>query len=320
MHTTFLSCDWGTSSFRLRLIETASGKTVAESLSNEGIKQVYESWIKLKLAEDKRAGFYFSIIHRHIKLIQKKVKIIESGIPVIISGMASSNIGMIELPYTVLPFSMDTADMEIRKMTGDDFYGFELQVISGARTKTDVMRGEETQLIGCAGAATKASELFIFTGTHSKHVMVESGKATDLKTYMTGELFKLLADQSVLASSVDPSGGEPDENETAFEQGVKNGAGQPLLHSLFRVRTNQLLRRFSMTANYHYLSGLLIGSELADIKKMQLEKLVLVGEERLIANYLKVLKILAIGGGIKTIDAGLATIQGHLKVYQRLYA
>src|SRR5438034_1659151 len=100
MHTSFLSCDWGTSSFRLRLIEGSSGRVLAESLSDEGISRVYDSWKKSGQAEDKRAGFYFSVIYRHIKAIKEKLKTIESGIPVIISGMASSNIGMIELPYT----------------------------------------------------------------------------------------------------------------------------------------------------------------------------------------------------------------------------
>jgi len=319
MHQTFLSCDWGTSSFRLRLIDGGSGKVAGESLSDEGISRVYEAWKKSGQAEEKRAGFYFSVIYRHIKLIEQKVKIIENGIPVIISGMASSNIGMIELPYTVLPFSMDAADMTIKKITGNDFYGFELQVISGARTNIDVMRGEETQLLGCAEAA--ARELFIFTGTHSKHVLVESNTAVDLKTYMTGELFKLLSEHSVLATSVDAPGEEADENENgaAFEQGVENGATKNLLHSLFSVRTNQLLRRFSTAANYHYLSGLLIGAELADVKRMQMENLVLVGEERLMANYLKAFTILAGGNGIKAIDAGFATIQGHIKIYKRLY-
>jgi len=320
MHKTFLSCDWGTSSFRLRLIDGGPGKVVAESLSDEGISRVYGAWKKNGQAEDKRAGFYFSVIYRHIQLIEQKGKIIENGIPIIISGMASSNIGMVELPYTVLPFLVDAGDMTIKKITGNDFYGFELQVISGARTDIDVMRGEETQLLGCAEASA-GRELFIFTGTHSKHVLVESNKAIDLKTYMTGELFKLLSEHSVLASSVDASGEETDENENeaAFEQGVENGATHNLLHSIFRVRTNQLLRRFSAATNYHYLSGLLIGAELADVKSMQMEKLVLVGEERLMANYLKAFTILTGANSIKAIDAGLATIQGHIKIYKRLY-
>ena len=294
---------------------------MAESLSAEGISRVYDSWKKSGQAEGKRAGFYFSVIYQHIKAIKEKIKITEAGMPIIISGMASSNIGMIELPYTMLPFSVDATGIEIEKIVGDDFYGFELQVISGARTNADVMRGEETQLIGCAGPVT-TGELFIFTGTHSKHVLVESNKATDLKTYMTGELFKLLSEHSVLASSIDPPGGEADkgENDAAFEKGVGDGAGQNLLNALFRVRTNQLLQQFSTAANYHYMSGLLIGAELADVKRMQMDKLVLVGEERLIANYLKAYNILAIGSSIKTIDAGFATIQGHMKIYKRLYA
>ncbi|HTE11644.1 MAG TPA: 2-dehydro-3-deoxygalactonokinase [Chitinophagaceae bacterium] len=320
MNKRFLSCDWGTSSFRLRLIDVGSGESISESLSDEGISSVYEEWIKAGLKEKQRVHFYFSVIDRHIKKIKQKVKDMEKGMPVIISGMASSNIGMIELPYTILPFSSGGKDIEVKRIENENFFAHELNIISGARTKTDVMRGEETQLIGCANGNMKEKQLFIFTGTHSKHIVTVSGEATDIKTYMTGELFSLLTTHSILADSVWPFGdADAEENSAAFAQGVKNGADHNLSHSLFAVRTNQLLKRLSKEANYYYLSGLLIGAELGELSKTAIDTITIVGEERLTANYSEALKILHCNAHVKKTDAATATIRGQLAIYRRIY-
>ena len=320
MNKRFLSCDWGTSSFRLRLIDVGSGEAISESLSAEGISSVYEEWIKSGHEENQRMNFYFSVIDRHIKKIKRKVKDMEKGMPVIISGMASSNIGMIELPYAMLPFSSGGEDIEVKRIGNENLFAHELNIISGARTQTDVMRGEETQLIGCANGDMKGKQVFIFTGTHSKHVVTVSGEATAIKTYMTGELFNLLTRHSILADSVWPFGdADVRENTAAFEQGVKNGAGHNLSHSLFAVRTNQLLNRLSKEANYYYLSGLLIGTGLGELSKIEIDTITLVGEERLMANYSQALKILHSNANVKKTDAATATIQGQLAVYRRLY-
>ena len=137
---------------------------------------------------------------------------------------------------------------------------------------------------------------------------------------MTGELFSLLGEHSILAGSVFPSGGfDEKENNTAFEQGVKNGSVQTLSHALFTVRTNHLLKRFSTEANYHYLSGVLIGTELGELLKVNMDTITLVGEDNLVANYLRAVKILGIKTNLKTTDAAAATTQGQLAIYRRLY-
>ena len=320
MHTQMLSCDWGTSSFRLRLVDTHSGAIINESVSDEGIRTVYNAWIKAGAAESRRMAFYLAVIDRHIQLLQQKDAGMPEDLPVIISGMASSSIGIKELPYSALPFFTDGKDIEVMQWTKQDFFAHELAIISGASTGKDVMRGEETQLIGCAAGNKSGKQLFIFTGTHSKHVTTEGGAVTDIITYMTGELFSLLAEQSILAASILSAGGDEQENKEAFAQGIKSGQGSSLSHSIFLVRTNQLLDRFSKEANYHFLSGLLIGSELEALSKTAVDSITLVGEARLLAHYLQAFAVLGIAAAVTIADAATATIRGQLTVYRRLYA
>src|SRR5450432_1404958 len=121
--------------------------------------------------------------------------------------MASSTLGMVELPYKELPFLADGSDLRVETIYANGLFHHDVLLISGARTGDDVMRGEETQLVGCAlgaGYATQAGEqVFIFPGTHSKHVVVREGRVIAFKTYMTGEFFELLSKKSILAGDVE---------------------------------------------------------------------------------------------------------------------
>lgn len=319
MDTQMLSCDWGTTSFRLRLIDTATGTVINESVSDEGIRSVYNAWVKAGAVEESRSASYFAVIDRHIKVLAQQQPAMQQQLPVIVSGMASSTIGIIELPYTPVPFFTDGRDVLVKKIAQTDYFNHELSVISGACTGSDVMRGEETQLIGCADENDAATQLFIFPGTHSKHVSTANGRAVSITTYMTGELFSLLAEQSILSGSVQPGSNADEEAASAFRQGVVAGQGQCLLHTLFLVRTNQLFNRFSKQANYHYLSGLLIGAELTALQAKPLAAITLAGEKKLLDNYLAAFEILGIGAAIKIVDAATATVRGQLAVYRRLY-
>jgi 2-dehydro-3-deoxygalactonokinase len=320
MHTTFLSCDWGTSSFRLRLVEAASGRIIASSFGEEGIAAAFALWKQPDNEKKERIAFYRSVIATHIKKIEQDNKISTGEIPVIISGMASSSIGMVELPYTALPFLLTGEDLQFKKIERTNEFSHELVILSGARTDADVIRGEETQLIGCAGNETIAQQIFIFTGTHSKHIVTAGGKAVSLSTYMTGEFFELLSAKSILSDSLATGAAvEDDEASRAFEQGVKDSRRQNLLHYSFMVRTNQLFRRFSKTANYFYLSGLLIGSELGQLPKKEMDAVTIVGDGKLVSNYRLALKLLDIDTAVTVVDAAAATIRGQLIMYKQVF-
>lgn len=320
MMNTFLSCDWGTSSFRLSVINAVSAEVIGQSKSNEGIALVYQQWLEEKQPESERLHFYLEILKRHITNLEGELKTSFSKFPVVISGMASASIGMLELPYKMLPFVTDGSDLSTQLLSATDFFPHYILIVSGARTINDVMRGEELQLVGC-GPEQKAGEaIFIFPGTHSKHVLVSEGKAADFKTYMTGEFFELLSKKSVLANSVEKSAGAlTDEEMLAFTSGVSESGDNNILHNSFLVRTNQLFNRFSKQENYYYLSGLLIGAELRQLKSDNINSITIVGDEVIASFYKTALKELKTDKPVKEISIGQAVISGHLLMFNKYF-
>jgi len=260
----FLSCDWGTSSFRLRLVEIASATIIGEENTDDGIAKVFGLWEKSGMPEEQRFLFYLGIMGQHINSLQNKSNSSLEGLPLVISGMACSTLGMVDLPYKEVPFSSDGSELITKIVVATNSFNHDIVFISGARTERDAMRGEEIQLVGCFPGDQE--QVFIFPGTHSKHVAVKNGNVVDIKTYMTGEFFKLLSEKSILSASVAKSPGVNDEkNKKAFQAGVEESIHSNLLNSSFTVRTNYLFRKLTPEENYHYLSGLLIGSELREI-------------------------------------------------------
>lgn len=265
----FLSCDWGTSSFRLRLVQAPALTTIAAVHTGSGIAATWQAWQSAGLQGSlQRWRFYTDKIKPAIQSIEQQAGRLPEGIPLIISGMASSSIGMMELPYGRLPFATDGRGVLTHLEPANANLPHDVLLISGIRSEDDVMRGEETQLIGCiprnAGAATEGT--YIFPGTHSKHIQVKNGEATGFQTFMTGELFDLLRRHSILKDAVAaPEGAAQPSLNNSFREGVNAGARGNLLHTAFGVRTNQLFGRLTKTENLDYLSGLLIGAELQSL-------------------------------------------------------
>lgn len=315
MHT-FISCDWGTSAFRLRLVDAVQQLGLGEVISNQGIAETHTLWKHRGIDEEKRFSFYQSFIRDQLTRLQEKLNISVLDLPLIISGMASSSIGMVELPYKKLPFAIDGIDFELKKIKATEDFWHDMVVISGARTANDVMRGEETQLIGCDFSSDE-EHIYIFPGTHSKHIAVKNRQATDFKTYMTGEFLHLLSNQSILSQSVQASSQLWVESSLqSFEEGVAQSHQNNLLHSAFLVRTNQLLHKLPKEDNYFYLSGLLIGTELRELANSAVP-ITVVGSE-LMRKYYSVALAKFGMSNIETIDADVALVKGHCKVYHQL--
>ncbi|RCH56027.1 2-keto-3-deoxy-galactonokinase [Mucilaginibacter hurinus] len=308
----FLSCDWGTSSFRIRLIRADDIQVVAEVRTAQGVAATYKSW-QQNGASDRQA-FYTNVIQQQVKVLEKQLDTSLEGIPIALSGMASSSIGLIDLPYKPLPFKLDGSDLLIESLIGSN----PTTIISGACTYSDAMRGEETKAIGCAALLpdTEYDNILLMPGTHAKHISISGGMATGISSYMTGEFFELLAEKSVLAASV-KSGSKLDEpmNWTSFMNGVKIGSAENLLHTAFTVRTNQVLKQHTGEQNYFYLSGLLLGTELADVPKNVPVYLVSGEDHRALYQLAcEVLDIRVAG----TIDADIALIKGQHAVLRNL--
>lgn len=248
----FLSCDWGTSSFRLRLVDSNSGTVIAEERSGAGIAGVYQQW---QQTSQPREDFFAAIINRQIDILGERTGIPLGNAPVVLSGMASSSIGMIELPYKQLPFGTNLAVHTFNRFI----------IVSGASNGHDVMRGEETKVAGCLALLpdTISEQYLMLPGTHPKHIVVHGQQVVRFQTFMTGEFFDLLSTYSILAASVANDSALDDPASLAcFTEGVLAGSSDNLLHALFIVRTNQLLKKIPAAHNYFYLSGLLIGAEL----------------------------------------------------------
>ncbi|WP_128545328.1 2-dehydro-3-deoxygalactonokinase [Larkinella soli] len=261
MKDTLLCCDWGTSSFRLRRVETATRKVLHEVRSGQGIAATFQTW---KAGSEDRRTVFGRVLAHEIRRLGEETGQSAEGVPVVLSGMASASIGLVELPYAGLPFAVDGSGAEIRRLEPTAELPHEVLVISGVSGGQDVMRGEETQLIGLyalqpEGIDPAADALLILPGTHSKHIRISDGRMTGFQTFMTGEVFALLVQHSILGDSVS----RPESPDWVwFRRGVREGASASLLNALFSVRVNQLMKRADKGPNYEYLSGLLIGSEL----------------------------------------------------------
>ncbi len=174
-----------------------------------------------------------------------------------------------------MPVRLDGADLkrhELEPIAGPAG-PHRVVLISGVRTDTDVMRGEETETVGLFQLAAVRplahACLVIMPGTHSKHIQVESRLITGFQTFLTGELYGLIGQGSILRHSISPptasSGDSPSEtwHELAFRAGVGQSSRLPLSAALFRVRTRQVLDGVDPADNRAFLSGVLIGAELA---------------------------------------------------------
>jgi 2-dehydro-3-deoxygalactonokinase len=310
----FFSCDWGTSTFRLRLVDAENAAILSEIKTDRGIAVTFEAWKQSGRNENGRIAFYQNYILEQVNKITPSSKEPVDNTPVVISGMASSSIGMLELPYKELPLQCDGSNLIIRTINGREDQQYKMIIISGVRSEVDVMRGEETMLTGCDIPTDEAERLFIFPGTHSKHIKVKNGLVEKITTYMTGELFDLLSNKSILSGSVEKNDPQQNTGNQHFADGVIEGSTSNLLNSVFHVRTNHLFWKATAEENYHYLSGLLIGQELRDVAENKPISITLVCSEGLQTAYTEALSILRLSDLLQYKNADDALIRGQIKI------
>ncbi len=235
-----------------------------------------------------------------------------ADVPVLLSGMVGAKGGWAEAGYVDCPFDASAlADGLVAVADG-------VYIVPGAKTLRtvgtqpvrDVMRGEEVQILGALAEHVDLTQLCL-PGTHSKWVEVVRGRARDFSTYMTGELFAVLASESILARSV----GQPADRAfgSAFEDGVEVGRAAPVASALFGVRTRDVLGGLPERQNRAFLSGVLIGHEVAGaVERGLLTKVGLCGQGSLAALYARALKTIEVD--VVTLDVEAATLRGHRAV------
>jgi len=329
MENYLLGCDWGTSSFRLGLYSLLEGELIDEIQSGDGISGIHRNW---QNGDYEAKGITKNQLFREklltqINILSNKIAVNLENTPVLISGMASSSIGIEDIPYAGLPFHLDGSGVRGRKFGAQKHFPHEIILISGVQSEHDVMRGEETQLIGIwsllmdRGIQPKEA-IVIFPGTHSKHVYIKDGQLIHFKSFMTGEMYEVIGNHSILKDSVKmPGEYQPSGTDIqAFKTGVKNSGDSSILNSLFTVRTNQLFNRLNKTQNAFYLSGLLIGSELNDLLKEKNCPLFLCSGKNLYGPYKLALEELDLSGRTSFISADLvekAAMTGQKIIYDQ---
>ena len=310
----FISIDWGTSALRCRVANTGSTMTEAEICSESGIANTFEKWSQSGKQEKERLLFYQLVLVKEIEKLEIKIGKQLKGIPVIISGMASANIGMKNLPYKSIPFSTTGNDLGVEIINATKDFNHNMLLISGIRSDCDVMRGEETQLIGSIAGNSENEDLYIFPGTHSKHIMVKNGMANEFKTYLTGEVFNLLSTKSILSKSVEKiTRLSSSQDIQSFEKGVEDSLHENILNSIFQVRTNDLFQKASKSAGYCYMSGLLIGTEVKDISTDV--SCTIVCDDIISDFYSIALKKIKVKN-IRFVNMADAIVKGHCQLFQ----
>lgn len=288
--------DWGTSSFRAFRI-AADGAILDRRSGPRGIMQVKDGRFADTLREE--IGAWLAAGEDRVLL----------------SGMIGSRQGWQEAPY--VPCPAGAAELGAA-LVDIPFDGAQVKLVPGMNGADDsgvaeVMRGEETQIIGVL-AAMGGNGLACLPGTHSKWVRVDGGRIVRFTSHMTGEVFAALRQHTILGRMM--KDGQP--NDAAFLAGVaRAGQAGGLLHHLFGVRTQALTGKLAETEGASYLSGILIGHELrAALAGHAGETVHLIGAPELVALYARA--IAACGATTINHDAdasvrGLAIIGEHAK-------
>lgn len=239
-----IGVDWGTSSFRAFLIG-AEGVVLQRIEAPLGILHVEGRDFDGAMA----------------RLLQPWLTAAPLPLPIIVSGMITSRNGWVETPYIAVPGgAVDLARALVPHRTQD---GTLLHFVTGMTVEhqglPDVMRGEETQIVGAA-ADGRDSGVFVMPGTHSKWVTVRDGLLDSYATFMTGEVFAALKSHTILGALMK----DAPFSASALVKGAQRAqqTGTELLHSLFSVRTLPLFGLVCEEETADYLSGLLIGAEV----------------------------------------------------------
>lgn len=242
----YVAVDWGTSSFRLWLIGRDGG-VLAERRSGEGMTTAA------------RTGFA-DVLASHLAAISAP-----AGLPVLICGMAGAKQGWIEAGYLDTPAALADIPAAAVRILGIDA---DIRILPGLAQRDamapDVMRGEETQLLGAAGELGNGDHLVCMPGTHSKWVRLSGGRVEGFSTFMTGELFDAIAKNTILSHAIAEAGAISGDN-AAFRTAVARMVEKPALATsqLFSVRAGSLIAGLSPEDAKARLSGTLIGLEIA---------------------------------------------------------
>ena len=289
-----IGLDWGTTSCRAYLVG-ADGAVLDRQVDGPGILKVdghFGAWL------DSMIGGWIAT---------------HGATPIILSGMVGSRQGWKEAPYAACPAG---ANDIVKALARIEWSELSIGLVPGLATENDgmpdVMRGEETQIFGALWLSGASNGLFLLPGTHSKWAEVREGRIVSFRTFMTGEVFGALKDHTILGRLMKDGG-----DITAFTRGVREGAGLgsagALLNRVFATRTYGLTEKLSAAALADYLSGLLIGAEVAEATRQTSMAITIIASPALAQRYADALRLL---GHTSTLAPQDCVAAGHWRIAQ----
>lgn len=293
----WIAVDWGTSHLRAWAMQ-ADGSVKAEARSDDGMARMTSA-----------QAFQPALL----SLIEPWLG--ARPMPVLACGMIGSRQGWSEAPYIAVPAKPSA--LAPHRVAGTDprVRLFIQPGLSQSKPSADVMRGEETQIAGFLADTPDFDGVICLPGTHTKWVHISAGEVVSFQTYMTGEMFDLLARQSVLRHCLAADGLAAD----AFDAALSETLSRPekIAQMMFSIRAESVLAGLEPDAARARLSGLLIGAELAAAKPYWLgQNVAVVGAPLLVDLYARALE--SQGVFVSRSPADALTLKGLTAVYHSM--
>ena len=239
--------DWGTTNRRAWLL-APDGTCAAEAADDQGVLAA-QGRFETSLAD-----------------LLQRLPGVPADAPVVMSGMIGSAMGWQEVPYVDAGQPLESLAQVLVPIPAPTL-GRPAAIVPGVRWRgdgrVDVMRGEETQLLGAVALGVRDG-WFVLPGTHSKWAEVRDGRLVSFHTFMTGELYALLSTQGTLAAA----SRDPVVSPAAFEAGVAAARDGTLSNTLFGCRAKVVTGEMPAAHAASYLSGLLMGAEWHDRRRV----------------------------------------------------
>lgn len=291
----WIAADWGTTA--LRVWAMAGDRMLEARASDEGMGKLGPGQFEPAL----------------LRLIADWLPAAAGPLPVIACGMVGARQGWSEASYRPVPCPPLGAPFH-RVVPQDGRLALYILPGLSQSDSADVMRGEETQIAGFLAAEPGFEGVLALPGTHNKWVAVAAGRVTRFQTCMTGEMFALLAGQSVLRHGLGQGW-----DAAAFSEAVAEASAHPetLMTQLFALRARGLLQGYSGDAARARLSGLLIGAELAATRPLWAgQPVALIGAGALSQSYATALAVL--GQTARVTDGTTITLAGLIAAHRML--
>jgi len=293
----WIAADWGTTHIRAWAIGEEDN-VLAFRESNEGMKDLQQNQFEPVL----------------LKLIESWLD--DTKVTTVIAcGMVGSKQGWVETPYLKTPcVPIDNQQLAIAT-TKDN--RIKVNFVPGVMQNNlaDIMRGEETQIAGFINKNPDFNGVVCLPGTHTKWVNVKEGQITSFNTFMTGELFGVISNHTLIRHSISIKGW----NQAGFEAGIHEGFNKPgsIASDLFSLRAESIVNDLDRDEARSTLSGLLLGVELNGAQSYwENNNVTIIGSQLLSNNYHQGLKIL--GGKSQLFSLETATLSGLSFAYREL--